>query len=301
MAEGHLQKTKPGEPFRPRASDWNAFVDAADFARNAGAMGFGPVGEALPTGVIWLRNDSGVDVDTFGALNVDDVIVSAADNVSEFRSRIAFGGSLSGSLPLAVLLEPIPNGSYGRAMTHGITQAKVNIVSELHGYASLPTGDALLESAPLGEVRILWKESGTGEKWAVVLLTADHGQAIRVYPKNEGETLVDGHVYSIAKRSDSAQWTFDLGLPSEDDQPNVIAYAGPTVGDDGGYMRVTPIVRALVDLFGDPSVLVGYEYGPLTGSPKLWRGHTGFVAVGQETIGGDVYGYFYRSHGTVSA
>ena len=35
MAEGHLQKTKPGEPFRPRASDWNAFVDAADFARRA--------------------------------------------------------------------------------------------------------------------------------------------------------------------------------------------------------------------------------------------------------------------------
>jgi hypothetical protein len=57
------------------------------------------------------------------------------------------------------------------AAVAGVVQVKVEIVDEDHRFAEITDADATkLTSAPVGSARILWAESGTGEKWGVVCL-----------------------------------------------------------------------------------------------------------------------------------
>ena len=60
-------------------------------------------------------------------------------------------------------------GGIGRATLAGVTVARVDVRREEDGFAELETGNATaLRSVPYGSTRILWKEAGTGVKWAVV-------------------------------------------------------------------------------------------------------------------------------------
>jgi hypothetical protein len=62
------------------------------------------------------------------------------------------------------------------AAVAGVVQVKVEIVDEDHRFAEITDADATkLTSAPVGSARILWAESGTGEKWAVVRLGVPAG------------------------------------------------------------------------------------------------------------------------------
>ena len=69
----------------------------------------------------------------------------------------------------AILTGPIPNGKIGQAAVAGVCVAKVDVQAEDDGFADIADGStASLTSGPSGAATILWKETGTGEKWAIV-------------------------------------------------------------------------------------------------------------------------------------
>lgn len=184
-----LQKVKPGDSLRIPARTYNAFVDAAiDYQRRTQARHQTPAnrtmtgnsGAALRNGVVLVRNDSDIPCDRFHVLGLGDPIILATDNEAAFLDRIAFAGVVptltdhAQTSRYAVLLEPLPAGSLGRAIIHGITQARVRVEDPAHRYATISDGDTTaLVTAPAGAAQLLWLDPTVpvGEiAWAVVRL-----------------------------------------------------------------------------------------------------------------------------------
>jgi hypothetical protein len=75
-----------------------------------------------------------------------------------------------------ILLAPLANGQIGPAVIDGVVQCRINVKRESDPCAELKAGDATcLQSGRDGSALILWKESGTGTKLAVVRI----GQGVR--------------------------------------------------------------------------------------------------------------------------
>jgi hypothetical protein len=53
-------------------------------------------------------------------------------------------------------------------VVHGVTPVRILIEDQDHGFADVKAGETVLVSTGAGGTAILWKEHGTGEKWAVV-------------------------------------------------------------------------------------------------------------------------------------
>jgi len=69
--------------------------------------------------------------------------------------------------------EDIPDNAIGWAYCGGVVSCKINVTDADHGYAEIPETPIgpdfdVLDSAVSGSAQILWKESGTGEKEAVI-------------------------------------------------------------------------------------------------------------------------------------
>jgi len=95
----------------------------------------------------------------------------------------------------AVLLEPIPAGSLGLATVAGLCHVQVDVSDEGQVWADVKDADAAsLESGETGTARILWKESGTGVVWAVVLLGASP-QTVLLVDSDDPETDGPGLEY----------------------------------------------------------------------------------------------------------
>jgi len=179
MARAPLQKVQTGEKLHVKAGDWNAFIDAAVAEMNRrNSQKQLPHRKPASSGIVRVRNDSGADLDRFGVLGVSGVFYDASLNLDIFKFERV---NLTGTTPAAadhrgkfvIALEPIPAGGIGFALASGVCQVKVNVTDEAHTYADVEDGSrARLASADQGTARFLWKEAGTGEKWAVVRLGA---------------------------------------------------------------------------------------------------------------------------------
>jgi len=169
-----MKKVQPGDPLQIRAETFNTFIDAA---RDFKARQHDVVSQATPafrqSGIVLIKNNSGYDCQRFDVLGIDTPIITPYDNFEEFKNRPA----LTCSTPdyskhvgrFVVLLEPIAAGKLGYAVVSGITVAKINVSAECHAYADIqPSGRNYLASGQHGAAIILWKESGTGTKWALV-------------------------------------------------------------------------------------------------------------------------------------
>jgi hypothetical protein len=170
-----FKKVHPGQRLVIPAVAYNAFVDAAadrmaDQFRSAG----GPVA-CRPDAIVLVKNGAGEDLDRFGVLAISGLVFNADDNLDEFQNHAA----LAGQKPTAadrglfvILQEPLIAGKIGRAKIAGVTPVLVDVVDEGDAYADVePDPDyalTRLKSALSGAARILWKQSGTGEKWAYV-------------------------------------------------------------------------------------------------------------------------------------
>lgn len=190
---------RPGErlaglPSRP----WNAMI-----AHLRGAPPPMGLGDRAPTeGIVPVRNDSGNDVDRFGVLGMDGVIVTQDDNEDEFYNRPTLTGVTPGLAHpgrFIILQEPAADGEIVRGMIAGVTPVLINVVDEGDRYADVEDdpdyAGVRLKSALSGVARILWKESGTAEKWAYLQFPV------------AGPTLLGGKVVSGGVRNTSnAAW-----------------------------------------------------------------------------------------------
>lgn len=186
MSDGAPNRIKPG-PLRGQISAraWNRAQDAADivlgdrYAQTGDAQTDGP----KPYTPILAQNSTATVVNRWGVLSVAGVVFTPSGATGNATQQFQDQPVLSGGLPtggsaFVVAVEPIAAGKIGRVAVAGVVQAKVFISDAGHGFAKARNGDMTqLDSAPNGDVQILWKESGTGAgKWAIVRFGTEAAQ-----------------------------------------------------------------------------------------------------------------------------
>jgi hypothetical protein len=174
MGDG-LTKVRSGEPLRFPAAAYNAFVDAAlDYQRRQRNLLGRPTSRALQADIILVKNTTDNDLDRFSVLGIDAPVFLPADAPETFANDIAVLGvspTWNGHAGRFIILaEPLAAGAMGRAWAHGVCPTKLDVQNEAHGYADVADSLTTLRTATTGSARILWKEDGTGTKWAIVRL-----------------------------------------------------------------------------------------------------------------------------------
>jgi hypothetical protein len=176
-----MRKVRSGDPLVIHASTFNTFIDSArDFLDRQNQIRRTGLRDTRHSGIVLVKNASGEDRERFHVLGIKESVIKPADNEDEFKNKVA----LSGETPteedhrgkFVILLEPLKADSLGMAMALGLCPVKITVENEDHACADVNDGEAAtLKSGPTGAAQILWKEDGTGEKWAVVRLGTPPG------------------------------------------------------------------------------------------------------------------------------
>lgn len=180
---GAFERYSPGQRLTGIPADqMNAWTDAAMDARRKARTGIaGPIREGVdnPVHLVLVSNTTEIDVPTFGTLAYTEPVLLPSES-QDFTNRMPLRGIAPTAATHAgrfvIAIEPIPAGSAGYAAVSGVLPALITVNSADHQEVDVGTwalsGDAkYAESVPRGAGRILWKESGTGEKWAIVALS----------------------------------------------------------------------------------------------------------------------------------
>lgn len=198
------RRVSPGSPIKPTAREWNAVLDAAE-AHDRARFDSG-----LPAGVrsfdrdrIRVKNGTNVDMPRGLAVKLLNPIVPPSTNLEEFLSN----PTLEANTPdansrgqWAILAEPIPALLYGWAWVAGIHAAQVRVLDHSHLYVdAIPaTGSTIhLATDTAGSARIIWRESGTGTRWALLRLgsPAPSSAIIAITPSSgiDGAFMIAGN------------------------------------------------------------------------------------------------------------
>jgi len=181
MPTDPLHPVLPGDELEIKAATWNAFIDAAiDFQRRRVPA----TRESAPTDIaarliLPVRNDSAADRVRGDVLEINAVFPTPADNPNAFATRPGLRGIAptgDPNKPTATLLEPAADGKHARAILAGLAAGRVYVASAAedssHRYLFArpsPSDPTKYTLAPYGPHRILWRESGTGTKNALII------------------------------------------------------------------------------------------------------------------------------------
>lgn len=161
-------------------------LDTVAASRGGGGGGGTPRGgPSLPEGLVLIKNDSDDDASAFDVLGIDNILFGPDDNLPEFQRNPVLS-CVTPALPdhagkFVVLYESIPAGAIGRAWITGTCRVQVDVAAESDQYADVADGIATkLASGRSGGVQILYKQSGTGTKWAVVRFGANASPVVRL-------------------------------------------------------------------------------------------------------------------------
>ena len=158
-----------------------------------------------------LRAPSGSNQNRLAVLGIDTPIIDPTTNDNEFKNRVA----LSCVTPavdthegkFVILAEPIATGKIGRAYAAGVCPVQIIVLdedAEAYQFADIFDGYGLgLFADPNGSASILWKEEGTGLKWAIVRF--GNRQRMGVFPVDL--TQVGG---AQGDEANPATWTYDV-------------------------------------------------------------------------------------------
>jgi len=178
----NLQHVQPGAPFEPSAATWNEFIDAAravkDHRSQRGENALNALIQPHNTCLVKYDASTGSTLAAFSTLSYGTPLIDPSAAASDrllASKRPAIAGvtpsAATANRPFLITMEPIQGGSLGRAVASGLAVVQVSVSSASHWRAKPSAGvTANLVSAASGGVPILWKESGTGTKWAMVLL-----------------------------------------------------------------------------------------------------------------------------------
>ena len=180
-----LNKVRPGDPLVIPARAYNAFVDAARAcrgrelitARNSQTASPTQAGGGTGAGTVLIRNESGADRDRADVLGVAGLAIDPDANPDAFLATPVLTGVVpsedSHAHRLAILREPAASGALARAVVAGAAPVRVVMNDADDRFAAVEDGDATqLTSATDTGLTILARQSGTGPRWAVVLLPA---------------------------------------------------------------------------------------------------------------------------------
>lgn len=183
------RKVSSGDRVRISAKFLNDVIDRVNTPSNIPS----PLksSNAVP-GVVPVKNVSGEFVDANGVLGIGDMILAnTSDELPEDHILPFRGGRfvLEGKLPqtdeedenytdrFCILRQPLADDEVGTAWWFGICVAYVDVQDEDDQYVKLVDEEVgFLESSQIGSAEILWKEGGTGKKWAAIDLRS------RIFP-----------------------------------------------------------------------------------------------------------------------
>jgi hypothetical protein len=178
-----MEKVKTGEKVVIRASDWNSFIDAANYTKTERQNQAGKgLKSGLSAGIISIKNcEEETDYPIYSALVLTGICVTPEVNENEFLScPPTFEGrgmtKEREGMPFAILQEPIAAGEIGRAMLFGVTPARIHVTDKTAQYATPveTTSDSLsignLVTTETGTARILWKAGEGNEQWVILQL-----------------------------------------------------------------------------------------------------------------------------------
>lgn len=170
-----MPKLSPGGKLtKVLASEWNGFIDAANWVRqNAQNVTAVSGGAMRRDNIALVRNAGNAQLPAYSPVVLTNLAVKPdADtgapligNTPAFDAEKPSASNLT--KPAAVLLEPLAAGKVGRAILCGVTPVRVTISAATDEFAGVDATGELL-TAPTGAFRLLWKDTGTGaNKWAV--------------------------------------------------------------------------------------------------------------------------------------
>ncbi len=194
-----LRKVKAGQSMLGMsARTYNHMVEAAKANLRDQGKGDEPNrGFQNNPATIKVRNDTGANVGWYGILSLtgQSSLIDPGVNLNEFQQLVDMSGitPTKPGQPFVVVTEPAPTGFIVEAAIVGVVQVQINVTDDTHTWATTTLGDntklTSAASASLPAVPILYKQSGTGTKWALVLLPAIQNAA-------SSDGLVAVHVYT---------------------------------------------------------------------------------------------------------
>lgn len=162
--------------------------------RGNSSQGDSDSGTSARDGIVLISNKTGSSLPAFSVVGLDAAVFSPAESPTVFQQVLAFdakvptgGEQISGSPTtnyrgkFAILLEPAPAGASKAtaALVIGVTAARLLVTDEAHEWADIDPGQTgQLRSGETGTAQILWKESGSGAKWAIVRLGTRQGDEL---------------------------------------------------------------------------------------------------------------------------
>ena len=175
-----FKKVQRGQKLEIPAEAFNTFIDAAlDFKNRQRSQGQESTSSRPSSTLIKVRNQTGQTRNRFDVVALVGPIIQPASNEQAFQNEPALDGVVP-TLPehsgrFAILHEPVAAGEIAhRACVSGVTVARVNVTNERHRHADIANGTCdYLQSCDAGGAIILWKEPGTGVKWAIVRIGND--------------------------------------------------------------------------------------------------------------------------------
>jgi len=208
---------RPADRLRIRAADWNAVNRAARHLLQQPIELKGHTATDLATtpSVVLARNEHVSNIPQHGVVVLTTPIVLPSANEAEWSSRVAVNCQIPATSDalawIGIAITPIASSKFGRVVVSGAVQAIVNVTNAAHKYAVIQSGVAYLQSAASGPVRLLWHESGTGEKRAFVALGAAYSPPGLRF-KLSGASAIAGRAFQWDYSGSEASFDSD-GLP----------------------------------------------------------------------------------------
>lgn len=174
-----FRKVNPGDPLVISATSFNTLMDVAKLYRAGGIGGSrGASRSGRDSGIVLIENTTDDDFQIRSPMRITGLAIQPeTDDDSELlANQVLAGGAMLGEAdPLAVVLDRIPAHGIGRAQISGACAVRLRIEAESHRGA-IPywlCDSKQFQTVGAGGYPILWKESGTGDKWGVILLRRD--------------------------------------------------------------------------------------------------------------------------------
>lgn len=192
---GDFRKVSDGDPLIIPARAYNAFIDAANAVQRINVLGSGssPIYGDSQT-VVLVRNDSGIDVPRFGVLGLSSPVFLPSDGLERWQEQTSFAGQLpSGAIHagrFGVALGPIAAGAIVPCVVSGLVIGLVDAGGDVP-YADVLTGavDRLAGSVDGGGAQVLWREPGSGAKWAILRVGTGVAGSGTFFARITGATL----------------------------------------------------------------------------------------------------------------
>lgn len=177
----------------------------------------------------WVENESGADVTEFTPLKIKqpsfsypDPIAGGEADESILNPQVLRVEEATSETPLDQLVfatQPIANNEAGLAIVFGVFPARVNIVSDSDTTCGVNPSELEKLKSGEGEIPIVWKPAGTGDKWCLVRLGGGGGTS---------NVSLQGTFYICDVNVPAAE-TKELSQLTTDEQNAINADAGTTL------------------------------------------------------------------------